>query len=322
MLEKDIQIPFRETIKEAPEFSQHLEVDTIIGKQKWPLEKLKEDNPKHKVVFLAKSIPSEIAPTRIKISYEAPYGLKARKQIVESRRYENDFQMEAAQIKYQIDDLEISYNFTLKSPIVTTMDHKDFVASIYVTKIGDNSIPPIARVDYDPEAKVQISTYFPNAEYEKMLTGDVEKREKEMFRQPSYSETYLQWEYLVGGKVGVSRYDHPEFPDDLWSYRWLTNINAKEPRPIGGTPYQGKITRSLRDNMMTARRLRFSRINKETGQSIMISVPDSIERYRFYNDIQHDDLTSFFMEHPVVFCVKNRQEERKWYSTGRKTDKE
>lgn len=68
-------------------------------------------------------------------------------------------------------------------------------------------------------------------------------------------------------------------------------------------------------------RLRFSRINPQTGESWMFSVPEWMDDRRFNNDIQHSPLTSFFWQYPVVFCVKNRGEERKWFSTHSRFDK-
>lgn len=325
MVESVSRVPFRETIKDAPEFAEFLEVNTILGMQRWPMSEAEDSVSEDKIVFVANSTPSELAPSRMKISYESPYGLRARRMVSERRASEEDYAMECAEIRFNLGDFDIAYATHLKGPFVIQEfldEPRDFVTSIYVTSKSNNNIPPLAAVSYDPAAKIQIDARFPTADFEKMLTGDFDKREKGRFGQSSHSETYLQWEYLVGAKVGVSRYIDPSNPDWLRYRAWTTAINSREPKTIEGTPYEGKITRSLRSRPMQAHRIRFSRLNKEAGQSIMLSVPDSIDPYRFHNDIQYSPLADFLMEYPVVLCVKNRGEERKWYSTGRQTDKE
>lgn len=324
MKDREEKVPFREKIKDAPEFGQYIEVNTIVGLERWPLSEVKDEESEDKVIFVAKSTPSELAPTRMKISYESPYDLRVRRMVLERIAKEEEHVMECAEIKFSIDDLEISYVTHLKGPLAIQEileEPRNFVTSIYVTSKNHNNIPPIASVTYDLESKIQVNAKFPNADFEKILTGDFEKVEKDRFGQASYSETYLQWEYMVGAKVGVSRFTDTDYPNRLRFRAWNTNINNRGPKIIEDTAYQGKITRSLRAHPMQAHRLRFSRINKESGQSIMLSVPDHIDPYRFHNHIQHETLISFFWEYPVVFCVKNKGEERKWYSTGRQTDK-
>lgn len=325
MIENNISVPFRETIKDAPEFAEFLEVNTILGVERWPMSEAVDSESADKIVFVAKSTPSELTPSRMKISYESTHGLRARRMVLERRASEEDYTMECAEIRFSLGDFEIAYATHLKSPIVIQKfleEPRDFITSIYVISKNNNNIPPLAVVSYDPAAKIQIDTRFPNADFEKMLIGDFDKREKGRFSPSSHSETYSQWEYLVGAKVGVSRYIDPEHPDWLRFHAWPTTLNSREPKVIEGTPYEGKITRSLWSHPMQSHRIRFSRLNKEAGQSIMFSVPDSIDPYRFHNNIQYEPLADFLIEYPAVFCVKNRGQERKWYSTGRKTDKE
>jgi len=62
-------------------------------------------------------------------------------------------------------------------------------------------------------------------------------------------------------------------------------------------------------------------MNNETGESWMLSVPEWIDKGKYADAIKDRMLEDFFLEYPVIFCVKMHDEERKWFSTCYTRDK-
>lgn len=327
MVEAGSQIPFRESTSQAPEFSQPFKANTLFGVQYWPFQEIqtKDDGSiREKVVFEAHGRPSEETdPLIVRVSYEAPYGLKAKRTIVLRQFPDSELLIQSGEVRYSFGELDISIAFGLGSPIVTpeiARNPENFKATIGVL-VDDEQIPPLAYIDYHFSSQIPINVQFPYADYEEALKGEVEKREKQGFAPSSYRYTYFGWENLVGAKVGITRYDDPKDDDYLRHYRWFTRINSPEPVQLEGSPYKQKVSRSEAGWYWGEGRLRFSRMNIQTRESWMFSVPEWIDKGQFHNDIQYLPLTDFFWKYPVVLCVKRRGEERKWFSTHSNHDK-
>ncbi len=321
MGERNNSVPLRESLKDAPEFTQPFVARTLHGTQLWPLTELPVNGGENnqKVIFEALSAPDEELPQqRVRISYESRHGLKAKRTLVERKTSKHIYTFEGGEIRFSFDDsIQIFYSTTLKGPFIypgILEDPANFTPAVHVTSGNDPIIPPLAVARYDPTSKIPIDVRFPNADYKKALVGDVDKRKKQEFNHGSYSETYFQWEHLVGAKVGVSTFDNEEHSDWLQYYRWITQVNNSSSTQIGDTPYKGKLTRTIprfgRDG-----RLRLSRMNPQSGESWMFSIPDWIDNKTFHSDVQNKRLEDFFSEYPVIFCVKKHGQERQWHST-------
>ncbi len=323
MTEKGSQVSFRESIVgQVPELSNPFIVKTPLGLQQWPFKEIEQDaeSSKSKVVFEAHSIPNaELNPLIVRVSYEADYGLNAKKTLFFCKPPESDESLfQGAEVRRVFGNIEIFYSMGLSGPFITEAllkDPNNFNASILVTSGADLIIPPLAWVEYSQISKIPIIARYPDADFQQALVGDVEKRQEQQTRPGSYKETFFQWEHLVGAKVGVSRYDDPNRKDSPRYYHWPTEVNSREAVHLKDTPYRSKITRSAERMYPGVGRLRFSRMNSETGESWVFSVPDWFTNDMFYSDIQDKNLLDFFYRYPVVFCVKRRGEERMWYST-------
>jgi len=325
MVEQDKQSSFRETIlREAPESSKPFEAKTLVGTQYWPFKEVaQEEESKGKIVFEAHSTPNkELNPHFVRVSYEEPYGLKVKRSLVFVQP-QSEYLLQDAEVRFKLGDIEVAYSMDLSEPFVVDdllRNANNYKASILVTKGADPNIPPLAWVEYNPTAKISIYARFPYAEFQQALNGDFEKRERTQSQSGSYRETYFQWEHLVGAKVGVNRYDDLNYPNSPRYYREVTRINNSQPVQLKETPYRVKITRFQARTYPGIGRLRFSRMNTETGESWMFSVPDWVVNDKYIYEIQQTLLRDFFWQYPVVFCVKNRGEERKWFSTFSQTD--
>lgn len=310
---------FSEIISQAPEFKKPFRANTPFGIQEWPFKKVepKKGTSSKRAIFEAKSSFAEDTdtdPMLVRVSYEEDYGLQAKKTIALRRFPDSELLMTSGEIRYSFGEVDIVLAANLNSPFVTEgilSDPKSFEPTISVIA-GDKPIPPIAYVEYQPSSRIPINAQFPCADFQEALNGEVEKREK---HPASYKQTYFQWEELVGAKVGITRYDNPNYPDWLQYYRWVTRINSRESVQLEGSPYKGKISWSHDRGHWGDGRLRFSRMNPKTGEAWMFSVPEWINQQTFHENIQHEPLRSFFWQYPVIFCVKRRGEDRKWFST-------
>lgn len=322
MNEAPSSTPFREVISSAPEFHRPFVAKTIFGTQDWPFVEIKQEKSdpydREVVIFEANGLPSpETDPLKVRVSYEEPYGLKVKRQVV-SRRYGDEFLMGSASVRYSFDEVDIVLACQLESDIVIESmyrDPREFQASILVES-RQGTQPPLAYMVYELGKHVPIHAEFPCADYDQALVGNVEAREKR--NRTSYKKTYFQWEDLVGAKAGVARYDDPNHGDWLRHYAWPTTVNSREPKHLKGEIYKQKITRS--PAMRREGRLRFSRMNVETGESWTLSVPEFIDIGDFHRNSQHEALRDFSWRYPIVFCVKRRGEERIWYSTWGQRD--
>jgi len=324
MVERGSQTSFRESISGAPEFSQPFIARTIFGTQEWPFVEIKPEVSngisREIVIFEANGLPSpETDPLKIRVSYEEPYGLKVKRQVI-SRKYGDEFLMCSASVRYSFEDLDIVLVCQLNSDIVIESMYRDpseFQASILVeSRQGTQSQPPLAYMVYELGKHVPIHAEFPCADYQEALIGNVDARETG--GRASYKKTYFQWEDLVGAKAGVARYDNPEHETWLNYYAWQTIINGREPKQLEGEIYKQKISRS--PSPRREGRLRFSRMNIETGESWMLSVPEFIDIEDFHRNSQHETLRDFSWRYPIIFCVKRRGEEKIWYSTWGQRD--
>ena len=328
MVESGSHTPFRDSIRHAPEVSQPFIANTPVGVQKWPFKEIKRGknaSSKETVVFEARSVPhEELNPQIVRVSYEESYGLKAKRTLVLVRPSGSEFLFSGGNIRYESGEIVISYSLNLSGPFLTEdllRDTNQFEASILVTNAMDPNVPPLAWIQYNPSQKIPIDVRFPYADFQQALKGDVEKRERQQFGSASYKQTYFQWEHLVGAKIGASKYDSAIDTTIPMYYAHRTSINNREPVHIKNTPYEGKITRSESRIFPGVGRLRFSRMNEETGESWMFSVPDLMDRNMLFREIQHSALRDFFYQYPIIFCVKNRGEERQWHSTWGQIDK-
>ena len=327
MVEAGSKVPFRESISQAPEFSQPFVANTIFGVQHWPFQEVQakngDESGKEKIVFEAHGRPSEETdPMLIRVSYEASHGLQAKRSVI-YRQYPDKPIMQSAEVRYSFGDIDISIAVGLSAPIVTPgimNDPESFQATIGVLA-GDKPIPPLALVDYHFSSQIPLNAEFVHGDYKEALEGDVEKREKEGFSSTSYRKTFFQWEQLAGAKVGVARYDDPKDNNHLRYYRWFTTINNREPVQLEGSPYRQKILRSEGGWRWGEGRLRFARMNDQAGESWMLSIPEWVDKHQFHHDIQHSPLHEFSWKYPVVFCVKRSGEERQWFSTWSIRDK-
>ncbi|OGD87085.1 hypothetical protein A2870_04635 [Candidatus Curtissbacteria bacterium RIFCSPHIGHO2_01_FULL_41_11] len=327
MVEAENRISFRESIAQAPEFSQPFVANTLFGVQHWPFQEVQasdgNESLREKVVFEAHGRPSEETdPMVVRVSYEATYGLQAKRTVI-LRKYPEELLMQSAEVRYNFGDIDISVAAGLSSPIVTSgilSDPESFQATIGVLA-GDKPVPPLALVDYHYSSQIPLNADFVHGDYKEALEGDVEKRDKKGFSSPSYRKTYFQWEHLAGAMVGVTRYDDPKDSDYLRYYKRYTKINNREPVQLEGSPYRQKISRSEGGWRWGEGRLRFARMNSEVGESWMFSIPEWVNKHQFHRDIQHSPLSDFSWKYPVVFCVKRRGEERQWSSTWSNRDK-
>ena len=323
MTEQGKFTPFRESVSQAPEFREPFKANMFGGPQSWPFQEVKsgKDSSARKVVFEAKSSftkDMDMDPLLVRVSYEEPYGLKAKRTIVLRKFSDSELLMTSSEIKYSFGEVDIVIAANLDGPSATegiVSNPENFKPIIMVVAVGDKRIPPIAYMDYHLSSRIPINVEFPHADFKEALNGDVEKREKHDFSQPSYKNTYFQWEQLVGAKVGIAKYDHPTDPDQLRYYRWVTKINNSEPIQLEDSPYKEKISRSESRWRWGSGRLRFSRINSQTGETWMLSVPEWIDKSCFHRDIQNNSLMDFFGQYPVIFCVKKPGEDKKWFST-------
>lgn len=320
MTEKRKFTPFRESISQAPEFKEPFKANILGEPQVWPFQEVKsnKDSSADRIVFEAKSHftkDMDTDPLLVRVSYEESYGLKAKRTIILRRFSDSELLMTSGEIRYSFGEVDIVMAANLDGPFATegiVGDPENFKPTIMVVAAGDKPIPPIAYAEYQPSSQIPINAQFPCADFKEALNGEVEKRER---HPASYKQTYFQWEELAGAKVGITRYDNPTHPDWLQYYRWVTKINSREPIQLEGSPYEGKISWSHDRGHWGDGRLRFSRMNPKTGETWMFSVPEWINQQRFHNGIQSERLMDFFWEYPVVFCVKKRGEDRKWFST-------
>lgn len=329
MTEQGNFIPFRESVSQAPEFKEPFKA-SILGKpQSWPFQEVKSDKNSsvEKVVFEAKSSFTEdmdMDPLLVRVSYEEPYGLEAKRTIVLRKFSNSELLMISGEIKYGFGEVDILIASNLNGPFETkeiVSDPENFKPTIMVVAAGDKPIPPVAYMEHHFSSRIPINVEFPHADFEEALNGEVEKREKQGFNTPSYKKTYFQWEELAGAKVGITKYDDPTNLNRLNYYRWFTKINNREPVQLEDSPYKEKISWSQnRRGQWGSGRLRFSRINSQTGETWMLSVPEWIDKQRFHDSIQSEDLMGFFWRYPVVFCVKRPGEAKKWFSTFSKKD--
>jgi len=328
MTEQPKFMPFRESISQAPEFKEPFKANILGEPQVWPFQEVKsdKDSSADKIVFEAKSHFTknmDTDPLLVRVSYEEHYGLKAKRTIVLRKFSDSELLMTSGEIRYGLGEVDIVMAANLDGPFATegiVSDPENFKPTIMVVAAGDKPIPPLAYMEYHLTSQIPINAEFPHADFKEALNGDVEKREKQGFNTPSYKKTYFQWEELAGAKVGITKYDDPTNPDRLSYYRWFTKINNSEPVQLEDSPYKEKISWSHDRWQWGSGRLRFSRINSQTGETWMLSVPEWINKSDFHRSIQHSCLTSFFYEYPVVFCVKKPGGERKWFSTYYKRD--
>lgn len=320
MRELTSHVPFAESVKGAPEFNQPFVSRTLNGTtEQWPLQLVESvDGPHGKVVFEGHSPDdSESVPHFVKISYEAPYGLKVKRTLLYRKTSESGlFLLSNADVVYSFGDVDVSYNSSLSFPIVTDSSLEDpnaFQAAICVTAAGNQQIPPIALMRYDFDPQQPLDARFACADYEEALKGEVERRNPR-WRQPSYQHNFFGWEHLGGASVGLTKYDNVDYPDNPNYYGWNTSINSRKPVELKGSPYTAKISRS-RARIWGEGRLRFSRINSETRESWMFSVPEWMNISKFHKHIENASLIDFLYQYPVVFCVKSPSIERKWFST-------
>lgn len=329
MAERDHRIPFRERLSKAPEYTQPFIANTVFGdRQEWPFQEVQPKNSDEhlqKLEFEAHGRTHiDTDPLIARVSYEDNYDLEVKRTVISRKYHGSEPLMQSAQIEYDFDDIAISYHIRLRSPIVfkeTYEEPRNFQATILVLSKKDPTAPPVARMDYDLSDRIKLNAQFPYANYDQALQGQVEKREKERLDPPSYRFTYFQWEHLVGAKIGWTSYENLESREELRHYKQITSLNSRQATEIPESPYKAKISISRSRRPLGAGRLRFARMDSETAESWMFSVPEWISINRFHNNIQSDSFMNFLCEYPVVFCTKKRDEERQWHSTWGTLDK-
>jgi hypothetical protein len=327
MVEKDNRLSFRSRVSQAPEFKKPFQLESMgrnlidLPFLEIPLdEKLSEE----KIIFEAKSSFSEsmdVNPILIRVSYEDPYGLEAKRTIVQREFDGSELLMQKGEVKRNFGEIDIVLSSNLKIPLddkETLSDMENFIPTISVMSSG-KEVPPIARIEYDSSSQLPITVKFPYADFWGALKGEVEKRDDS--NNHSYRYTYFNWEHLVGAKVGTTKYKFPAHPDSLEYYNQFVKINNMELTALPeDNLYEEKISKSSDNWKWGSGRLRFSRINKQTGEVWMFSVPEWIDKKNFNANIQDDSLMDFFWRYPVVFCVKRKGEDGKWYATWSKKD--
>ena len=325
MVENGSLAQFRDSVSGAPEFTTPFKADTYLGIKYWPFQEATPDGADDKIVFEAHNDPfDEAGPLLVRVSYEAPYGLKVKRVLVYRQFSTTDHVLEDAKIMYSFGEVEISLHSHLRSPLVSEgflRDPNSFNTSILVQAAGEESVPPLAQITYDWAPQVPINAEFSCADYQQALRGEAEKRDKQEFRQAGYRKTYFEWVHLIGARVGIARYDDPVDADNLKFYQWRTDINGRQPTSLKDSPYKAKISRSRSEWSWGNGRLRFSRMNEQTGESWMLSAPEWVSKSEFHGAIETANLADFLYRYPVVFCVKSRGEDRKWFSTFYTNDK-
>src|SRR3989344_1779492 len=138
--------PFVETVKYAPEFFGIYETNTHYGLERWPIVQDQGNSTDKKVVFTAENPRgSEIGDHRVVVSYEAPYGLKARKALT-YRKPESEFLLVHGEVRYNFGDVDIVYSQVLDSPFVFDSglrDKTNFFPAITV-EAHSRTVPPPA----------------------------------------------------------------------------------------------------------------------------------------------------------------------------------
>lgn len=334
----------REVFGEIPELRQPVNFpnpDGIIDQLPFKVFKLSEKAGSEKACLETELFPGSAhipnSQALVRVIYEQPYGLRAKKWMHLQRIGEGEDEqtfLDRGQISYDLGEVEIVLDMYQDSPFAPFQSDLEepskFKVAISVLSTADpRERHPLAQTAYDLNSLINIHTQFAYAEYEDARKGLVEKPLQSKWDPPTtlsaYQHTYFQWEYLVGAKVGHTEYkNRDDGRSDTFFNRWLTRINSIGLVQLGDTPYWQKMSHTSSEHAYSdTGRLRFSRVNKDTKESWMLSVPEQIANYSkstLVNNFQHTSLMDLFYNYPVGFCIKRPGEKSKWFTTFGRVD--
>ncbi|MFA5932482.1 MAG: hypothetical protein WCV81_05515 [Microgenomates group bacterium] len=262
----------------------------------------------------------ESSSSLVRVIYDKYYGLKAKKIIQVTKLEQGEELLIDGQVEYDFGKLHIALGTGLKQNLMIIEDFlrdpNQFAAGISVIS---NQCPeskiPVAQIRYDWSSSIQLNAEFPCSEFQDVLEGRVDRRKERHGNRESYPTTYFQWEYLLGAKIGSQTFKNEENNDLQWLMR-VTAINNQKMTPIEGTGYLGAISRSSYNwGARRQGRLRFTRINPETGEILMFAVPDKIDQKDFAQSLVKDSMNEFLGQYPVAFCVQQPGESGQMFST-------
>lgn len=268
----------------------------------------------------------------LQIEYEKSYGLEVKRSMhllnnPKKKGETRTSEIMNGQVSYNFGEVKIVYGISFQSPLdplAEQLRDKDlFNAYIMVLPTSNNEkYPPITSASYGWRGvRIPMHAEFVNADYENALSGSYEKRADRYSSQTNHLKTYFQWEYLVGARVGITAFrDDDGYYDKSFSKE--TKINTQKPPVLEGEQYRAKISHSRGHHLAPlVGRLRFSRMNMKTGESWMLSVPELVDNKEFMTRLRSASFCDFFWQYPVVFCVKQSGEPRKWFATFGRNDK-
>lgn len=257
----------------------------------------------------------------VKVKYDSHYALKARIKEVWLKT-SGDKKSEAllvGDMKYNLDPVSVvfsvapqtflhAYDFMLK-------DSSSYLVTLAIESASDDpEKPPLAQVSYGWSGhEIPMNAEFVDASFEDALRGEIEQRHG-LLQRLNHQRTYFQWEYLVGAKVGATRFEDSQ-SGELKSNRWLAQINAPQLTSLEETPYQAGIYHGYESDRSRLWEgvLRLVRTDAVTGESWMLSVPDWIRNEEFIRNLSRSLFRDFFFQYPVVFGVRRPGQEDLWF---------
>lgn len=266
----------------------------------------------------------------VRVRYDSHYRLRARAKEIWLKTFGESGERDSetllmGDIRYDAGPVSIvfnvapqtvlhAYDFMLKDP-------SSYLVTVAIESASsDPEKPPLAQVGYNWAGhKIPINTDFVDAGFEDALQGRIEQRHDILDRLNTQS-TYFQWEYLVGAKVGITRFKDGQ-SGELESDRWLTQINAPQLTSLKDSPYQAGIYHS-RERWLNRERLSFVRTNALTEELWILSAPDWIMTTEFIRNLSGSLFRDFFSEYPVVFGVRRTGQEDLWFKTPGNNERE
>lgn len=275
------------------------------------------------------------ASTLIRVKYDSLYGLKARtwqalRRITrdawsDEEKKEPELLLLFGHMQYDFGPVSIYYRAMPVSSFHANYDFflRDPSAYKVSIEVMPNSSdleekPSPARVSYTKEGiEIPLRGEFVNTEYDEALTNGVEERSSGSFVSLRYPYTYFLWKYLGGIRLGSTRFKNNK-SSELNGFERPANLNPARQYLLRGSPYKAGVYFGYREGggiNPGERTVSFVRMNKKTGESWVLSVPDWIDGHRFMSDLSNEPFMNFYYKYPVVFGVRRPGQEDIWLRT-------
>src|SRR3990167_1977573 len=282
------------------------------------------------------------ASNLIRVRYDSLYGLRARTWQVlriitrdawSEEKEEPELILLFSDMKYDCGSVSIfyrsmpasffhaNYDLLLRNP----NSHRVSI------EVRSNSLdleekPPIAQILYSPnDQEPIIRGEFVNAEYDEALNNGVEERKGKLSGEWNHPYTVFLCEFIIGLRLGSIQFQDKQ-SGNLRQFHREAKLNPPRPYPLKGSPYTAGVYFGYRNDLVRGglghRRLSFARMNRQTGEEWVLSVPDWINSRHFMNDLSGKPFGDFFLTYPVVFGVRRLGQEDQWCVTLGNHDEE